>query len=124
MQFNLAIQRAPLNPLPLYYRSIAYTLLGQYGAALSDISMALTGHPDDTHFLLIKANILFVVGHYGEAVSLCDGIIRQGSPDAAAYLIRGNSERLLGDRTAADSDYHTAARLQNRPQYREAARRL
>ncbi len=114
-QFNLAIQKAPLSPTPLYLRAISYAVLGQYEAALSDTTIALTEHPEDKYFLMIKANLSFVTGHYVEAVSACDNIISQDSSLASAYLIRGHSKSFLGDRGAADSDYVIAARLQSKP---------
>jgi tetratricopeptide (TPR) repeat protein len=111
--FNIAIQEAPLNPLPLYLRALTYTLLGQYQAASSDINAALNDRPNDPLFSMAKANVMFVTGNYAAAIAICNQVIVGDSSAAPAYLIRGNSERLLGNATAANADYLTAAKLQS-----------
>ncbi len=111
--FNLAIQQAPLNPLPLYLRALTYALLGQYQAGLSDISAALGDRPLDARFLMAEANVLFVTGRYADGIVLCNQVIASDRLQAAAYLIRGNCERMLGDAASANADYISATRLQS-----------
>ena len=109
---NTAAQKAPFDPKPIYLRAIANALLGRYQAALTDITARLSRTPNDPLFLMLEANIDFVGGDYKDAVALADKVIVQNQSQPAAYMIRGNSEKALGETGAATADFNLAARFQ------------
>lgn len=112
--FNTAMQLAPLDPQPLYYRALTYGLLAQYDRALKDCDLGLKANPADTRFLIQKANILYVTGHLQDAMALCNQALAIDANLALAYLIRGNCEHDMGNTSAADADYSKSALLQAR----------
>jgi tetratricopeptide (TPR) repeat protein len=89
------------------YQSTVFTLLEKHENALKAINIAIDLEPSDPLLRNNKANVLFNLKKYLEAIAIYTDLIRT-NPEAYAYTNRGATKSTLGNNQGAIGDFDRA----------------
>lgn len=108
--YDYALQLDPLNTTALFNRSLLRSEVRDFSAALSDLNAVLRLRPNDYRAVYNRALINRELQHYQDALTDVNTIIGAFPDLAAAYFLRYDIRRAIGDR-GAHSDYDRSISL-------------
>lgn len=85
--------------------------LAQHADALKDYEYLVMRHPDDAHYLLLRALMLSQTGKKFDAIDELDALIEADSGNADLYLVRASIYTELGNKGYARRDLDSAVAL-------------
>lgn len=107
--YDYAIELDPLNYMAYYNRALLRAEVHDYDKAIADLTHVLAMRPSDYRSLYNRAVIYNEKGAYPEALNDINKVLEVYPDLAAAYFLRFDIKRGLGDKTAqADYDYSLA----------------
>lgn len=92
-------------------RASCYVELSQHDQALKDYEQLVMRHPDDAHYLLLRALMLSYTGRKYDAIDELDALIEADSENADCYLVRASIYTDLGNKGYARRDLDRAVAL-------------
>jgi len=92
-----------------------YCQKGDFERALRYVNYALNKNSLKDYFLSKKADILYELGRYDDAISICDAMIKEEPEESSAYFSRGFIKQYTNDEKGAVEDYDIVALLE--PEY-------
>ncbi|MBD5255374.1 MAG: tetratricopeptide repeat protein [Barnesiella sp.] len=98
--FDIAISLDPMNQIALFNRSMLRMEVRDFNNAISDLDAILSMNPDDLRALYNRAMVLAELQNYRGALRDINRLITVFPDLSAAYFIRYDIKRRMGDRTA------------------------
>lgn len=92
-------------------RASCYIELSQHEQALKDYEQLVMRHPDDAHYLLLRALMLSYTGRKYDAIDELDALIEADSENADYYLVRATIYAEIGSKGYARRDLDRAVAL-------------
>lgn len=92
-------------------RASCYIELSQHEQALKDYEQLVMRHPDDAHYLLLRALMLSYTGRKYDAIDELDALIEADSENADYYLVRATIYAEIGNKGYARRDLDRAVAL-------------
>ncbi|MCF8069907.1 MAG: tetratricopeptide repeat protein [Desulfobacterales bacterium] len=86
--FNKAIKEDPANIDAYFYMGISYGELGEYGKAISSITVAINLSPDNGNYYFGRGRIYMMSGDQEKAMADITQAATLGNKDAINYLDR------------------------------------
>ena len=92
-------------------RASCYIELSQHEQALKDYEQLVMRHPDDAHYLLLRALMLSYTGNKFDAIDELDALIEADRENADYYLVRATIYAEIGSKGYARRDLDRAVAL-------------
>lgn len=108
--YDYAIQLQPDNFVAHYNRALLCAEVRDYNKALQDLDYVLKIRPDEYRTLYNRALIYRERGEYKKAIADLNSVLEAFPTFAAAYFLRFDIKRSMGDRTA-EADYKKSLAL-------------
>lgn len=108
--YDYAVQLDPLNSVALYNRALLRAEVHDYNRAIDDLNQVLALNPNDYRTLYNRSIVLKEKGDYNDALKDVNKVIDAYPDLAAAYFLRFDIKRLMGDRSA-EKDYNRSLAL-------------
>lgn len=107
--YDYAIELDPLNPMAYYNRALLRAEVHDYDKSIADLTQVLTMRPSDYRSLYNRAVIYNEKGAYEEALKDINKVLEAYPDLAAAYFLRFDIKRGMGDKTAQEDYDHSLA---------------
>lgn len=108
--YDYAVQLDPLNIVALYNRALLRAEVHDYNRAIDDLNQVIALSPNDYRTLYNRSIVLKEKGDYKDALRDVNKVIEAYPDLAAAYFLRFDIKRLMGDKSA-DKDYNYSLAL-------------
>lgn len=109
-RYTQAIQNSP-SDAAYYNRGLAHYRLGNYQAALDDLTQAIQLDPNNASSYYARANMRLELGDQQGAIADYTESIQRDGTAASAYVNRGSARADLGDDEGAINDYSQALQI-------------
>ncbi|CCX46624.1 putative uncharacterized protein [Bacteroides sp. CAG:927] len=112
--YDYAVQLDPLNSVALYNRALLRAEVHDYNRAIDDLNQVIALHPNDYRTLYNRSIVFKEKGDYKDALKDVNKVIEAYPDLAAAYFLRFDIKRLMGDRSAEKDYNHSLALAKQR----------
>lgn len=112
--YDYAVQLDPLNAVALYNRALMRAEVHDYNRAIEDLNQVIALYPNDYRTLYNRAIVLKEKGDFKDALNDVNKVIKAYPDLAAAYFLRFDIKRLMGDRSAEKDYNHSLALAKQR----------